>query len=150
MLVESSKISEMQHWYQALPGSMLHTIEMRHLNRYLPRLYGQFALQIGGLESLVMLERSPIPNKIFLFESFCSNTLGHNLKADLTQLPLAPNSLDLMLLPHVLEFCDDPKQLLSQCYQALAPFGHLLILSFLPLSLWGLWRLGNRCQGIPW
>jgi SAM-dependent methyltransferase len=135
-----SKIIEMCPWYQGITGSMVMDLESARLRRLLPRLYGEYALQLGGPSGLSMLDSSPIKHAYHIDPSH----------ADFTQLPFAPNSIDLVLLPHVLEFLDSPRQLLSQCYQMLAPHGHLVIFGFSPWSLWGLWRWFSKRQGLPW
>jgi len=59
--------------------------------------------------------------------------------------------VDLMLLPHTLEFADDPHQVLREISRVLTPEGHVVILGFNPFSLWGLWRLLRRRRGsAPW
>ncbi len=39
---------------------------------------------------------------------------------------------------------------LREVHRVLTPEGHIVILGFNPLSLWGLWRLAARRRGIPW
>jgi len=60
------------------------------------------------------------------------------------------DSLDLVLLPHVLEFADNPHQILREVERVLRPEGNLVISGFNPFSLWGLHRTLGRKQGYPW
>ena len=55
----------------------------------------------------------------------------------LDELPLAPKSVDVIILVHVLEFIPSPPVLLREVYQALAPGGQLIIVNLNPWSLWG-------------
>lgn len=67
------------------------------------------------------------------------------------QLPFDGRSVDIMLLPHTLEFADDPHQVLREVSRVLTPEGYVVILGFNPFSLWGLWRLLRRRRGnAPW
>jgi SAM-dependent methyltransferase len=68
-----------------------------------------------------------------------------------TDLPIATDSLDVVLLPHVLEFADDPHQVLREIDRVLMPEGHVVIFGFNPYSMWGLRRMltGWRKQP-PW
>jgi SAM-dependent methyltransferase len=66
-------------------------------------------------------------------------------------LPVASGSLDLLVLPHVLEFSADPHQVLRECERVLMPEGQLVIAGFNPLSLWGLVAMARHRSGeFPW
>ena len=47
-----------------------------------------------------------------------------DLRADFRDLPVASNSIDLLVLPHVLEFSADPHQMLREVQRVLMPEGH--------------------------
>ena len=69
---------------------------------------------------------------------------------ELTALPFAAGSADLVVLPHVLEFTSDPHQILREIERILIPEGHLIILGFSPISLWGLRNRFDRSGSFPW
>ncbi len=77
---------------------------------------------------------------------------GKDLVLDPQQLPFRGQSLEALLLSHVLEFSPDPVAILEQAYQTLRPEGRLVVLSFNPLGLWGASRLWGRWRGAaaPW
>ena len=76
---------------------------------------------------------------------------GAALTADPMQLPLASNSVDLLVLPHVLEFHTEPFQVLREAERVLRPEGQVVISGFNKYSLWGLRRLfTRRSAGSPW
>lgn len=59
--------------------------------------------------------------------------------------------MDLVVLPHVLEFSEHPHQILREVHRALIPGGHIVISGFNPLSLWGICHyLGSARQEFPW
>lgn len=64
-------------------------------------------------------------------------------------LPFAEQSLDLVVLPHVLDFAEDPHGVLREVDRVLVPEGRLLITGFNPWSLWGLRRLQRKGE-VPW
>ena len=70
-------------------------------------------------------------------------------------LPFAENSLDLVLLPHTLEWSDDPHAVLREVARVLVPQGRVLISGLNPASLWGLrnWAGAHRwvqpAAGLP-
>ena len=62
-------------------------------------------------------------------------------------LPFASASIDLVVLPHVLEFSAHPHQVLREVERVLVPEGSVVIAGLNPLSLWGLRRLAARRTG---
>jgi SAM-dependent methyltransferase len=62
------------------------------------------------------------------------------------QLPLAANSMDVVVLQHLLDVTVNPHAVLREAARVLIPEGHLVIVGFNPWSLWGLWRF---CR-LPW
>lgn len=65
---------------------------------------------------------------------------ARRVRAEFTQLPLASESVDVLVLPHVLEFEVDRHQLLREAERILKPEGRLHILGFNPSSLHAWWR----------
>lgn len=53
------------------------------------------------------------------------------------ELPYASASIDLIVLPHVLEFAAEPHQVLREVERVLIPEGQVIICGFNPYSLWG-------------
>ena len=60
------------------------------------------------------------------------------LETDAAALPFESDSMDLLVLPFMLEAHPDPHQVLREAQRVLRPEGQLLILGLNPLSLWGL------------
>ena len=76
---------------------------------------------------------------------------GAALAADPLQLPLAAQSLDLLVLPHTLESHLDAHHVLREAERVLRPEGQVVISGFNALSLWGLRRkFSGRRAGSPW
>ena len=51
---------------------------------------------------------------------------------------MAANSVDALFLPHTLEFEPEPHSVLREAERVLIGEGHLIVLGFAPLGLWGL------------
>src|SRR4029079_10049253 len=62
------------------------------------------------------------------------------LRADFRDLPIASNCADLVVLPHVVEFSEDPHQILREVARVLVPEGRVVVACFNPWSLWGFRR----------
>ena len=61
------------------------------------------------------------------------------LITDFAALPFAEASLDLLVMPHTLEFSTDPHTTLREAARVLVPDGRVVICGLNPASLWG-WR----------
>ena len=108
-------------------------------------VFGYKAVQVG-LPGLDFLHGNRIP-----FHLTLALEPGAQLAADPMQLPLANQSVDLVVLPHVLETTADPHLVLREAERVLMPEGQLVISGFNTASLWGLRRkLARRGSGSPW
>lgn len=132
-------------WQSSPLGRYVLECELNRADRLLADVFGFNALQIGG-DGIDYLRGNRIPFKFQL-----SAGPAGQLQADPLHLPLASHSIDLVVLPHVLEFSADPHQLLREVERVLMPEGYVLICGFNPFSLWGLWRWLRRKDGsYPW
>src|SRR5690606_4575216 len=64
-------------------------------------------------------------------------------------LPLASQSVDLLVLPHTLEYADDPHAVLREAERVLIHEGRLIIAGFNPWSLWGARHRLGRGHWLP-
>lgn len=71
------------------------------------------------------------------------------LWCDLLDLPFEAQSVDLIVMPHTLEFTRDPHRLLREAERVLMPEGQLIILGFNSLSLWGARQSFGKMTGRP-
>ncbi|MFT5391422.1 MAG: SAM-dependent methyltransferase [Gammaproteobacteria bacterium] len=66
-------------------------------------------------------------------------------------LPFIADSIDVVLMPHVLEFTDNPHAALREAQRVLVGEGHLILTGFNPFGALGLWRLClQRRRQSPW
>jgi SAM-dependent methyltransferase len=68
---------------------------------------------------------------------------------DFLDLPFESQSIDLLVLPHALEFTHDPHHLLREAERVLVPEGRMIISGFNSLSLWGIRQSIGRMTGRP-
>jgi SAM-dependent methyltransferase len=74
------------------------------------------------------------------------------LQANPHALPFASASMDLVILPHLLEFHDSPHQILREVERVLVPEGSVIVTGFNPFSFWGVRRRFTRTAdaAAPW
>ena len=140
----------MTRWFTTPLGCYLLQHEQRHLQDLLQRRFGYHLLQLGCAETLLH-DASPMGHK-FSFCPHADTPTLHTARARGDAIPLASESLDLVLLHHALDFSTGQHQLLREVARVLIAGGSVIIVGFNPLSSWGLrTRLpGNASRASPW
>lgn len=63
---------------------------------------------------------------------------GAGIRAQPSRLPIQADSIDALLLPHTLEFAEEPHGVLREAQRVLRPEGCLVLVGFEPLGAWAL------------
>jgi SAM-dependent methyltransferase len=142
-------------WFKTPLGRLLLEREQEHINSMIPNLFGYHLLQVGQLADVNLLEQSRIPHcSIMDMDQHLLHKLDHkvcSLGGLAEQWPIQTDCVDVIVLPHVLEYSVNPHQVLREVDRALIAEGHVVILGFNPWSLWGLWRLLLKpWKKLPW
>ncbi len=136
-------LSETQ-WLASSAGQYVMAREQAYFDAAVADLFGYHALQLG-LEQVDLLRASRIPLRVIVG---ARGRVG--LRADFRDLPIESNSVDLMVLPHTLEFSGNPHQVVREVARVLRSEGHVIIAGFNPVSLWGLRRGLSAHREFPW
>lgn len=139
-----SSADTLNEWFALPQGHYLLTREQEFFDQAIVDIFGFNALQLG-LSGHDFLRASRMP-----LRAVGGNDAGVAVRLHMDELPFDSGSLDLVLLPHVLEFNAHPHQILREVERVLMPEGNVIISGFNPRSLWGVRRrLGSRA-GYPW
>ncbi len=138
-------------WYASPVGRELAAVEDALLAEVLGNLFGYHLLQVGTPARRERLEHSRVSRRLLLD---IGSDAGHDgapgrFRGEAPALPVRGDSLDVIVLPHVLEFTAHPHQVLREVDRTLVPEGHVVILGFNPVSLWQLWRWTLGWRGHP-
>ena len=143
--MNDSRKSMLSAWLATEQGRYVLDWELEQFDRAVEDVFGFKAVQ-AGLPDTDCLRSNRIPYRFTL-----AIEPGASLVADPLQLPLASASVDLLVLPHVLEFSADPHLVLREAERVLLPEGQLVISGFNTLSLWGARQsLARRDAACPW
>lgn len=134
-------------WFETPLGRELLAREQAYFDDTVGNIFGFNALQLG-LSQFDFLRAARIPLRAAIDREAGGPAV--RVVADFHHLPVATQSIDLLVAPHVLEFAADPHQILREVERVLMPEGHLVLSGFNPLSLWGVKRLLNRQAAYPW
>lgn len=133
-------------WWATPPGQHLLAWEQAHFDEAVVDLFGFNALQLG-VPDLDALRANRMPHRWLSLTH--TEVLGlpdragsplamvHQLVADPAALPFPDGSLDLIVLPHTLEFSADPHAALREVWRVLRPEGRVVLSGFNPFSFWG-------------
>src|SRR5579883_650527 len=134
-------------WCSSALGRALIAAEAQLLAEALEDVFGWELLQIGAWGAgRELLAGARTRHQAILAAP------GMSASADIlgrpTQLPIISDSIDAVLLPHILEFASDPYAIVREADRVLVGEGRLLVLGFRPWSLWGVRARWSR-NGFP-
>ncbi|WDE02964.1 methyltransferase domain-containing protein [Thalassomonas viridans] len=149
--------------WQSLPnGELILSAINEQLAPWWPKFFGYYLLKIGALSGAISCDDSPIPQHITLSQQSrpqagAEDELSdgrdgqRDIIADIDDLPLLKQSVDVCVLSHALEFSLDPHHVVREANRVLMPNGYLVITGFNPFSLAGLNKLiPYRKNKNPW
>jgi SAM-dependent methyltransferase len=142
-------IIALEGWLQTPAGVYLRAWEQTCLDNLTADIFGYNAVQIG-MPQIDALAANRMPYKILADRKVRpaqDMVRAVDLTLDYTELPFASQSIDLLVLPHVLEFSTDPHQVLREVERVLIPEGQVIICGFNPASLWGARHVLRRVGG---
>jgi SAM-dependent methyltransferase len=123
-------------WLAGPLGRMLLDEERACVAASLECAFGLHCLQIGAwgeADTFLALART---RRAALVAGEAAKGVG--LIAEPAALALQSDSVDVMLLPHTLEFAPDPHEVLREAARVLTGEGELVVLGFDPLGSWSL------------
>ena len=136
--------SSFSGWLSTPQGAYVLNWELAQFDSAVDDVFGFRAVQIG-LPEVDFLRQNRIPYRFTLALEH-----GAALAADPLQLPLASQSVDLVVLPHVLEGHHNPHDVLREVERVLMPEGQVVISGFNTVSLWRLRQAFAKRGGAPW
>jgi SAM-dependent methyltransferase len=143
----SDSIISLPEWLETPAGQYLLAWERAQLDAAVDDIFGYHALQLG-LPQLDALHTNRMPHQWLALDAVGTPEPGQAravaLYADSCALPFASSSLDLVVLPHTLEFSADPHATLREVERVLVPEGRVVICGMNPVSLWGLRQRRGR------
>ncbi len=140
------------NWYKTPRGQTLLNMEAKFLSRFLRISYNQQVLQIGYLGWEDQFLDQDLFSNIVVYDRKpgCQKNIAMVI-GNLDEIPICNESIDIVIMPHTLEFVHDQHQVLREVDRVLKPEGQLLLLGFNPLSIYGLLHfLPGQRKKIPW
>lgn len=128
----------------AAAASYLQQWQAQRVDRLLADVFGYHAVQVGQA-GMDWLQANRMPHR-WRVRAECDGSAvdlqgpsvgpAHHLEMDTRAWPWSAASLDLVVLPHTLEWCADPHLCLREVERVLMPEGRLLVAGLQPWRWW--------------
>lgn len=150
--LKNNSSTSLQKWFKTPAGQVYQHAEAVLLSAVLRDNFRSSVLQVGqiGWEEHV--------HKAMRFAHYtildaqpkaaekCSHVIGLA-----GEMPIDSHSLDIVILPHALDFDKDPHQVLREVNRVLKPEGIIMLIGFNPWAFWHLPRFfPNAKKRMPW
>lgn len=139
-------------WYRSPQGSNLKTLESGYLSRVISFRYNQAILQMGSLgwEDAYRLQDYRC-NLVVVDDALLAHDVALRILGRCDLIPIDSESIDVVILPHCLEFESDQHGVLREADRVLKPEGQLIVLGFNPWSIQSFYHFFQGRRGaIPW
>ncbi len=133
-------------WLNTHYGQLLLKEEKTYLDAALSDVFGYHLLELSISDDAHLSDASRIRHRFSLSPDFAPSYQGKPLgaQAEIDNLPLASESVDVVILHHTLEFSQRPHLMLREVSRVLMPRGRVIVVGFNPSSLFGLFKAVAR------
>ena len=144
--------SGLSQWLRSPGGADLLRMEVERIHAAVGNLFGYHCLQVGDLAGADLMGVSRILDRAVIdIDGGAPRGPYPVVGGAAKSLPIDSHAVDVVILPHVIEFESRPHEALREASRVLVPEGHLVVLGFNPVSVIGLRRvLRYRAATAPW
>ncbi|MCI0732717.1 MAG: class I SAM-dependent methyltransferase [Methylococcaceae bacterium] len=139
-------------WYHSPQGESLRALESDFLSRAVSFRYNQDILQIGSLGWENDYRDQDCGYRFVVVDcALLADASTSRIIARCDQIPIESESIDVVVIPHSLEFETDPHGVLREAERVLKPEGQFILLGFNPWCLQSLYHFRQGRRGmVPW
>ncbi len=140
------KYDDINQWYQSISGQRLANDISESISDVLSQCFGYYAVQIGcPCMAPQWVKQSRVRHQ-FSIDNKHAEVLAKN-----EQLPIANDSVDLVMLAHCLAYSKHPHALLREIDRIMVAEAKLIIIETNPYSFWGIRHgLQSWLERMPW
>jgi SAM-dependent methyltransferase len=143
----------MKNWFNTPLGASIVDSEIANCAKLIPSRYYASGLQVG-MARADFLRTTEVTRTVIVdtqrLNAYPKTEKSQYVVSTSDALPFPEKSQDIIVLPHTLDFCNNPHDVLRQANQILNPEGCLVIAGFNVASLFGAIKLFDRTKTEPW
>lgn len=139
-----------EQWFQTPLGRVLLANQRAKIEGTIGRLFGYQQLEMLVSHRLPMGNSSNLGHKMMAVPQWQPDMPDNTLVSLSHELGLLHDTIDLAILHHTLDFAAKPHQALREASRVVRGGGHILIIGFNPISMWGIRKLVSRKKNAPW
>ena len=137
----------MRQWFASELGAELLVQEQALLESQLGDLFGYHLMQLGFDAARPLFGECRVQRCFQAGPVPASTPASHPfVQCAFEALPFESDSLDGVIVQHVLEFATNPHAVLRELYRVTVPHGRVMVVGFNPWSLFGARMLGGRLR----
>ena len=143
---------ELSDWFETPIGSVYRHAESALLSQKLRENFRAEVLQLDfvGWED-EFHEAMRFAHYTILDKHVAEQSKYTRIVGETNNLPIETHSVDIVIMPHTLEFDDNPHQVLREVNRVLKPEGIVLLMGFNPWAFWHLPRFFPKAKlKTPW
>lgn len=131
-------------------GNRLLDMEQALIRDMVGQHIGKHAMLIGVPQQELLLKVIDMHHCSLLSPVVTAKNSYDIVEAGFADLPVLTGSVDLVIIPHTINFIEHPRQLLAEACRIVKPEGLLVICTFNPYSSWFLKNLSKTLKkGLP-
>lgn len=127
----------LENWFDTPAGKQMLTQEQQLLDEELSYLFGYHLMQLSISRRVKLYENSRICHCFSVGAGTPDETADVGMFSALDALPLEDEQVDVTILHHVLEFSNNPHQVLKEASRVTIARGYIIIFGFNPYSPMG-------------
>lgn len=132
-----SQEQAMSNWYRTSLGQQLISAERELVSRAISGRFGASMAQLDSGYHEPLFERRLFGSGMIISQ-LENRAPCPVICAKPENLPFEPESIDMLLMHHTLDVCQNPYQAVREAAIALKPGGLLVVIGFNPFSTWGI------------
>lgn len=137
----STSIRDLNEWTSSTAGQAITLQEIDMAQGQLQMVFGFHIATLSTFPSDILTQECRVQHH---FRLDALTQTGGQARTDFNRLPLADESIDAVVLRHVLDYSQSPHHVLREAARVLIPRGHVLIVGFNPYSLLGIYAFFAR------
>ncbi|MAA63437.1 MAG: SAM-dependent methyltransferase [Alteromonadaceae bacterium] len=141
---------EFETWFQSPLGRALLADQRRKVEWVTREFTGAHQLLVSVSHRLPIATTTDFSMRMMTTPRWAANLSDGVVVSDAAELPFPSESMDLVVLHHTHDFAEQPHQVVREATRVLRSSGHLIIIGFNPIGLWGIRKLISRRRHAPW